>query len=100
MPEIQLVTSVLSLSLACSCSSFLDHVSMYDNLYQVRTVLLGYIGSFAYHAHGTSVTNPAVTNSCAWFVCYDKPLNQQLSGVCMLLLCTKKVGMRGLFLAL
>ena len=32
------------------------------------------------HAHGTAdthvVTNPAVTNS-AWFVCHDKPLNQQ-----------------------
>ena len=36
--------------------------------------------SFAYHAHGTAdmpvVMNPAVTNS-AWFVCHDKPLNQQ-----------------------
>ena len=32
------------------------------------------------YAHGTAdmhvVMNPAVTNS-AWFVCHDKPLNQQ-----------------------
>ena len=36
--------------------------------------------SFAYHPHGTAdmhvVMNPAVTKS-AWFVCHDKPLNQQ-----------------------
>ena len=60
----------------CSHSSFLD----WRNGWNLSDVWSGenYTAwlSFAYHAHWTAVTTPAVTNS-AWFVCHNKPLNQQ-----------------------